>query len=129
MTGPDRSMESAPKRFDWRRPPAWFGLLIIPVAVLAAFALTEKHGPVLGVLAGIVYASLALVPLALDQVTSWSKAHPFLDSLILLPLLFFALAYLTQLPLIACMWIAAACAVPWLALTTFLRKRRQARSA
>jgi hypothetical protein len=127
MTQPDRPLGPAPKTFDWRRPPAWLSLLLIPIAVSMAFFLTEKHGIVIGVLAGLVYGALGIVPLAMNRVSSWSKAHPLLDSLIFLPLLFFALAYLTPLSLILCLVITTAAGVPWLFLAAYTRRRRDER--
>ncbi|GAA3791402.1 hypothetical protein GCM10022226_07990 [Sphaerisporangium flaviroseum] len=124
MTESDRPSGAALKTYNWRRPPTWVSLLLFPIAVLLAFAITEKRGIVLGVLAGVVYGSLAVAGLALDRVSAWSKAHPVLDSIIMPPLLFFALAYLTPLSLIICLAITAAAAVPWFVLSTLVRRRR-----
>ncbi|WP_248962916.1 hypothetical protein [Sphaerisporangium perillae] len=125
MTTPAPPAPSAQPTFDWRRPSVWLGLLLIPIDIYLTIALTEKHGLAVGILAGVVYGSLTLVSLAYNRVVAWSKAHPLLDSLILLPLVFLALAYLTPLSLVMCAVITAACGVPWLALTTFARRRHK----
>jgi hypothetical protein len=50
---------------------------------------------------------------ASDRIVSWSQRHPLLDSLIIVPLLFCALAYLTSLSLPVRAAIAAAGPYPW----------------
>ncbi|MFC6085095.1 hypothetical protein [Sphaerisporangium aureirubrum] len=110
-----------------RTPPRWFALLLLPVGAYLAVALTEKHSLAVGVLAAVVYGTLALVPLFSVQVRSWSKAHPVLDSLVLIPLIFLALAYLTPLSLPLCAAITAACTLPWLAITAIIRRRRHSK--
>ncbi|MFC4533958.1 hypothetical protein [Sphaerisporangium dianthi] len=111
---------------DWRRPPRWLGLLLLPGDVYLTARLTEKHGLAVGVLAAVVYGGLTFMPLFFERVSAWSKAHPVLDSLVLIPLIFLALAYLTPMSLAMCAAITAACGLPWAAVTIAVRRRRHA---
>jgi hypothetical protein len=108
---------------EWRTPPRWLALLLLPIAVYLTVSLTEKHGLAVGVLAGVVYGGLALVALFFNQVRAWSKAHPVLDSLVIIPLIFLALAYVTPLPLLMCAAVTAVCGLTWLVIAALIRRR------
>ncbi|MGW4644622.1 hypothetical protein ACWEN6_39360 [Sphaerisporangium sp. NPDC004334] len=122
---PVPSASSVRRALDGRMPPWWLGLLLVPVDVYLAISLAEKHGLAVGVLAAVVYGALTFVPLFFEEVTAWSRAHPVLDGLVLVPLVFLALAYLTPLSLAMCAAVTAACGLPWPVVVTVLRRRRR----
>lgn len=93
------------------QPPMWFRLLSVVALTAAAAALGVRRGVAVGIIAAVVYGSGALACAAAWQRTvAWSKQHPLLDSLLIVPLLFLAVAYLTDLPIGLCVvtpcWLA-----------------------
>ncbi len=79
------------------------------LAILLPLALWDKRGIIVGVLAFIVYGGVFLVA-AFDhrRTTAWSRRHFGLDSALIVPLAFLALAYLTDLALVVCLALAFA---------------------
>ncbi len=61
-----------------------------------------------------------------DASLKWSKTHPILDSVLLAPSVFLALAYLTDLALLSCALLGLAA---WLLLVPFVLRRRARKSA
>ncbi len=85
------------------QPPLWFRLLGVVAFTAAAAGLSLKRGAAVGIIAAVVYGSIALANLVAWQRTrAWSKQHPVLDSLLIVPLLFLAIAYLTDLSIGGC---------------------------
>ncbi|MFC4592119.1 hypothetical protein [Sphaerisporangium corydalis] len=124
MDSPDDPVHSKKHVFDWRRPPKWFSLLLIPIYGMVAVDLARERGPVVGIAAGVLYGLLIVVGLTLKWWTSWAQVHPRLDSLVIVPLIFVALAYLTSLSLLTCGIITAAISVPVLAVSVLTRRPR-----
>jgi uncharacterized membrane protein len=80
------------------------GLLVL---IAAAAGLAVKRGAVVGTVAAVVYGSAGLsTVLAWQRTTDWSKRHPLLDSLLVVPCLFLAIAYITKLSTGICVLIA-----------------------
>ena len=76
-------------------------------------------------MAAVVYGSIALATLlAWERTTAWSKRHPLLDSLIIVPLLFLAIAYVTSLSIGLCVLIALLAGLLLVGLSAVLRGRR-----
>ena len=109
------------------RPPAWFRLIGFLVLMAVAAGLFAKRGVAVGTAAVIVYGLLTVpVLLRWDQVTAWSKRHPLLDSLVIIPTLFLALAYITRLSIVICVLIALG-AGSLLVAFAFVRRRAHQR--
>lgn len=87
-------------------PPMWVRAFALVLPVVAALGLAAKRGVAIGVVAGLVYALIAL-PMAVSPqaVAGWSRRHPALDGAILGPLVFLAIAYITPWPLWVCVGI------------------------
>ncbi len=108
------------------QPPLWFRLLGVVALTAAAASLGVKRGLVVGIISGVVYGSIALsTAAAWQRATAWSKQHPLLDSLIIVPLLFLAVANLTTLSLGLCLGIAAVAGALLVGLSAVLRRRRR----
>jgi hypothetical protein len=76
-------------------------------------------------MAAVVYGSIALATLlAWERTTAWSKRHPLLDSLIIVPVLFLAIAYVTSLSTGLCVLIALLAGLLLVGLSAVLRGRR-----
>jgi hypothetical protein len=120
MTHADHPAGSTRKTFA--SPPLWLRLAGAPLAVLVALGMTDKRGVAMGVFAGVVYGLLAAGLLAWDRTVSWSRRHPFLDSLIGTPVAFVAIAYVTSLSLIASAAIALG-VTPLLVGVAYLKRR------
>jgi hypothetical protein len=111
------------------RPPVWFRLIGCLGVTAAAAGLFAKRGAVVGVIAVVVYGLLSFsCLLAWERVRDWSRRHPLLDSLIIVPLLFLALAYVTRLSTVICGLIALI-AGPLLAAPAFARRRARQRNS
>ena len=90
------------------RPPVWFRLIGCLGLTAATTGLFAKRGVAVGVVAVAVYGLLSFsYLLAWERVRDWSKRHPLLDSLAIVPMLFLALAYCTRLSTVICVLIAA----------------------
>ena len=93
----------------YRSPPRWMRVVLVVLAVLLPLALWDERGAAVGVAAFIVYGGLFLVgafnPKAIDQ---WGRRHAVLDAALIVPLTFFAVAYLTDVALAVCAAIALA---------------------
>lgn len=111
------------------QPPLWFRLLGVAALTAAAAALGVRRGVAVGIIAAVVYGSIALSTAAAWQRTAaWSKRHPLLDSLLIVPLLFLAVAYLTNLSIGLCVVIAALAGALLVGLSAVLRRRRSSRT-
>lgn len=90
-------------------PPAWMRFVFLAVVVAAALGLASRRGWYVGAIAALVYGLIA-IPMVVSprSVADWSRRHPVLDGSVLGPLVFLALAYITQWPLWVCFIIAAA---------------------
>lgn len=88
-------------------------------------AVWDKRGPIAGAVALVFYGVMFTVTsFRHEEVMAASRSHPLLDTLILPPLLFLAVAYSSDLDLWKCALVAAA---GWLVLLPFtLRTRRRA---
>jgi hypothetical protein len=91
-------------------PRPWQKVVSVLLALMVPVAIGAKRGWVIGVAAAVVYGAMLLGgSLAWQKrVTSWSARHPVLDSAFIAPLMFFALAYITNLSLALCLAVALA---------------------
>ncbi len=106
-------------------PPIWFRLLGALAVAAAAAGLEVKRGATVGIIAAVVYGSMALSTLlAWERTSAWSKQHPLLDSLIVVPLLFLAIAYLTDLSIALCLIIGVLGGLLLAGISAVLRRRR-----
>jgi hypothetical protein len=106
-------------------PPPGLSLLVLLVCIAVAAALAVKRGVVVGALAAVVYGGIGLSTLAWQRTANWSKRHRLLDSLLIIPLLFFAIAYITKLPTGICLLIALLAGLALVGLSAALRHARQ----
>ena len=100
-------------------------VLSVVLAVALPVAMWDRRGAVAGIVAVFAYGAIFLVG-ALNQrgMATWQRRHAVLGSLLLVPLVFLAPAYLTSLSLVLC---AAAGASAWIVLLpVVLRRRRSA---
>lgn len=96
-----------------------FVVLWLPVLVSGFY---DRRGVWYALLAGVVYGLLFVVVGARHaQTIAWSKQHPWLDSLILIPLAFLALAMFTGLAALPMLGISV---VAWIALIAVRELRR-----
>jgi hypothetical protein len=121
--------DSKPTPAKWlagrEQPPTWFRLLSALALTAVAAGLATKRGATVGIIAAVVYGSIALATLlAWERTTAWSKRHPLLDSLIIVPLLFLAIAYVTSLSIGLCVLIALLAGLLLVGLSAVLRGRR-----
>jgi hypothetical protein len=107
-----------------RRLPLVVRLLGVPVAAIVVYAMIDQRGIAMGVVAAVVYVPLALSMLAWDRTSAWGRAHPFLDSLIQLPVVFVGLALVTSLPLWVCAAVGLTLGALLVAFAAYLRRRR-----
>jgi MFS superfamily sulfate permease-like transporter len=108
------------------KPPTWFRLIGCLALIAVAAGLVAKRGVVVGVVAAVVYGLIGLSQLlAWERMTDWSKRHPLLDSLIIVPLLFLAVAYFTKLSVAICVLIALLAGLLLVALGLVRRRARQ----
>lgn len=109
-------------------PPLWFRLIVAVGFFALAGAMWVKRGAVVGIIAVLAYGFIALYGLLGFPATAWSKRHPLLDNLLMVPLLFLAVAYLTNLSTGMCMLIAALASAPLIGLSAVRRRRRISRT-
>lgn len=95
------------------------------VSVILVIALTAKRGWAVGAVAALVCGGMFFAALRWDRLLRWSAKHPVLDSALFGPLLFLALAYITNLPTATCFAIALAGGAAFMGLTAVLRSRRR----
>jgi hypothetical protein len=95
------------------------------MAVGMPLLLGAKRGWAVGVVGAVVYGVLAFANVvARDRLVAWSSLHPSLDAAFFGPLLFLALAFLTNLPTETCVAIALLGGVTVVGLNGFFRARR-----
>jgi di/tricarboxylate transporter len=92
------------------RPPSTRTKVVaVVLAVALPLALWDKRGAAVGVVAFLVYGGVFLVgTFNHSGLVAWSRRHVALDASLMAPFAFFALAYLTTLPLWLCVLIALA---------------------
>ena len=88
---------AAERPFATRRPRLWLRLLGVPVAAMVTMSMIDVRGVAMGVVTGLVYGLLAIGMLMWEPMVSWSRRHPFLDTLMIIPVQFLAVAYFTRL--------------------------------
>jgi hypothetical protein len=104
-------------------PTAARKVLLVAVVPVIAAVLWAQRGPVVGVVAALVYGSIFLTAaFAHDRMLAWSRRHVVLDGLVVVPFAFFALALWTHWPIWAC--LLAGVAVGAVVLPVGLRRRR-----
>lgn len=128
MTG---SQQKAARWLTGRaEPPTWFRLLGCLVLIAVAAGVAVKRGAVVGALAAVVYGWIGLSTLlAWQRTANWEKRHPLLDSLLVVPLLFFAIAYITNLSTGICLLIALLAGLVLVGLGAARRHVRHRRNA
>lgn len=109
--------------------PVWFSVL----GVLALSAPVAKVASDRGLAAGAFAAGifcLVMIPAFIhrERAIAWSRQHPVLDALTVVPFLFVSLAYLTELTTLACALAGLAVGVVFVALSAALRVRRRSRN-
>jgi hypothetical protein len=96
---------------------------MVLLGVLLTVGVWDRRGTVAGFVALAVSCIVFAVGAFKHQaVVSWSNAHPILDSALLAPLVFLALASLTDLTLALCAVIGLAA---WLLLLPLVLRRRE----
>ena len=78
-------------------PPTWMRWSYVPVFALVVFHVTQRRGWVIGAVAAVVYGGVGLAMLSPGRTASWSKNHHKLNGSLLGPMLFLALAVITNL--------------------------------
>jgi hypothetical protein len=86
-----------------------------------AYKLWGDRGPLLAVVAGLTFATIAAGVLHVGF-RDWLRRRPYLDALLMLPASLALVAFITELPLATCLTIAV---FLWLALTIAVTRRRQ----
>jgi hypothetical protein len=101
-------------------------LLVLPaglLGVLVGAGVANERGDAVGLPAAAFYAGLfAIGVLRWDELVAWGKRHPVADRAVMAPLMFFTLALLTELPLLACAGLGVLAAV-LLVVVDALRRR------
>jgi len=91
------------------------------------WAMWDRRGAVAGLVALVVYgAGFAVATLQHGRVVDWSRKHPLLDTLLLIPAGFLALAYLTRLELVWCALVGVALWAVLLPVVLSLRRKQAA---
>ena len=111
------------------RLPLWLRLMGVPLCVAIVWAMTDERGWVMGIVAGLVYVPLAISMLVWDRFSGWAKAHPLLESLVQLPIVFVALALITAMPLWVCAVVGLTLGALLVGLSAYMRHRRIVRSS
>lgn len=124
--------DSKPVLLQWftgqAPPPVWVRLPGTFALAAMVVGLAVKRGAAVGFIAAVFYGSIAMVTLlAWQRTVAWSKRHPVLDSLGIVPLLFLFIAYITNLSIGACVLIALPTGLFLVALSALLRRRRATR--
>jgi hypothetical protein len=84
-------------------PPWYLRLAFVPLFAGMALGVAARRGWVVGSVAAVSYGGLGLaMAVAPGGVVDWSRRHPRVDGSFFGPLLFLGLAYLTSLPIWAC---------------------------
>ena len=77
--------------------------IAVLMAVAVDWAVWERRGAALGVVATVFFVGGSVWWVASpSRAMAWSRRHPALDALAAAPLMFFALAIFTTMPLLAC---------------------------
>ena len=85
-------------------PPTWMRWGYVLGFALVVFVVTQRRGWVIGAVAAVVYGGIGLaMALSPGGTVSWSKNHHKLDGSLLGPLLFLALALITNLSVWWCL--------------------------
>lgn len=107
------------------RPPAlWRKVAAVVLAILLPVALWDKRGAIVGVIALVVYGGVLLIATFNHSRTmTWSRRHVALDAALIVPLVFLALAYLTDLALATCVALALASGVVLVPVALWRRDR------
>lgn len=107
-------------------PRRWQQVLAVVLAILLPVALWDKRGAAVGIVALFVYGGVSLLAaFKHDDVLAWSRRHPALDSLMIVPLAFLALAYLTDLGLGLCAAISVAAGLMLVSVAGWRRRARR----
>ncbi len=114
---------------DWltgrSKPPTWFRLLGFLIMLVAIVEIFFKRGIAVGIVAAVVYGHLALLALLRwERMKIWSKHHPVLDSLLVVPLIFLAVAYISKIPTLICLLIAIPGGLLFIGINWARRSRR-----
>lgn len=111
------------------QPPLWLRLFGVVAFTAAAAALGVRRGVAVGFVAAVVYGFIALpAAVAWERTVAWSKQHPLLDSLVIIPLLSLALAYRAHLSIGLCVVVAVLAGGLLVGLSAVLRRRRRSRT-
>jgi hypothetical protein len=88
--------------------PLWLRLSILVPGIVITVALFERRGIVVAAVGALVWGALFVSTWrGVQHSVRWSREHPVLDSLLVVPFAFVALAYLTRLGLGWCVLIGA----------------------
>ncbi|WP_157251917.1 hypothetical protein [Patulibacter americanus] len=109
--------------FTGERPvPLWMKLILVVPAITTTIELHERRGLALAVVGALMWGALLAAMVRGTDMTAWSRAHPVVDSAVMVPVTFVALAYLTHLALGWCALIGVAL---WLVALVLGRWRRR----
>jgi hypothetical protein len=99
-----------------------FGVVLV---TLIAAGLASRRGLLVAAIAAVVYGLMAMCwAFAWERTVAWSKRHPVLDGLVVVPLLFLALAYFTTMSTGLCAVAALLAGGLFVGLAAALRRRR-----
>ena len=103
-------------RYERRQTTTLGKIALAGLTVAVPLALWDKRGAAVAVIAAFSYGILfGLAVLTPRPWAEWSRRHVVLDALIVVPLMFVALAYITNMSLVLCVVVAlgtAAVTVP-----------------
>ena len=103
------------------------GVAIVAGAVLLAMGAWAERGGFVGLVALATYVPLVVAWLRRpEESKAWSRDHPWLDSLLIVPLAFVLVAVLDDIPLVTCALIAAGL---WLLVLLLVARRVRRRAA
>lgn len=94
-------------------------------ALLAVLGAWRARGPLVGSIALLVFTVFGVSALAPRRVQRWSRRHPVLDSLLVVPLMFLALAVVLRLSLWVCLVVALLTGVVMVPLAVRSRRSRR----
>lgn len=90
-------------------PPPWYRVLLVVTAIVLTVAMWARRGWVFGLVTLLIYgAVLGSTAISGKSPAAWSRSHPVLDGLVLGPLVFVAIGYITPLSLGWCVLIGLA---------------------
>lgn len=106
-----------------RRPwPWWMRCWVAAACVGMAVVGFVNRGPVVGAVGLVVFGGMALfTAFGRPDLRAWAQRHPVLDGMLLGPILFLAVAYLSSWPL----WVCALFGVAGVGLGAAVGKRRK----